>query len=67
MCSDKTCERRVHCYRYRALANEYRQSYFMDSPREGASCSAYDSTSDCDDRHLTPMDELEPATEASDE
>ena len=59
MCKDQECPRRVHCYRYRAKANLYRQSYFMESPREGDKCEAYQTTSGWDDRNLTPMKELE--------
>lgn len=34
MCMDNNCQSRFQCYRYMAKPNEYRQSYFMNSPKE---------------------------------
>lgn len=59
MCADAECPSRVHCYRFRAIPNEYRQSY-MDFKHEGERCEAYSSTSGWDDRHLAPMSEIDP-------
>ena len=33
-CNDQLCPSRKKCYRFTAPANEYRQSYFMVTPRE---------------------------------
>ena len=38
MCRDKTCKIKESCYRYTAKPNEYRQAYFMQSPRTTAGC-----------------------------
>jgi len=32
MCANRTCSQSSQCYRFRAVPNEYRQSYFMGSP-----------------------------------
>ena len=34
MCNDKECDRKDICYRYTAKPNEYRQSYFGESPKQ---------------------------------
>jgi len=31
-CMGKDCTKRVNCYRYRALSNPERQSFYRDSP-----------------------------------
>lgn len=41
MCDDKECPKRKECYRYMAIPNEYRQSYFADSPRKGDGCDEF--------------------------
>lgn len=35
MCSYTPCPKRSGCYRYRAIPNEHRQSYFMGKPPHG--------------------------------
>lgn len=61
MCRDQKCPSRVHCYRYRAVPNPYRQSYFVDPGRgERERCEEYwptDGFRICD---MLPMEELEP-------
>ena len=39
MCPDKACPDRGDCYRAQAPANQYRQAYFMTSPRDGTTCT----------------------------
>ena len=66
MCLDTECPSRVHCYRFRAIPNQYRQSYFVDTQREGKpKCDHYWSASGWDDRSLRKMSEIEikPETE----
>lgn len=41
MCRDTDCKQRKQCYRYTAHACEYRQSYFVESPREGKECKHF--------------------------
>lgn len=41
MCQDKACPERSNCYRAQAKPSEYRQSYFMTSPRDGEKCTHY--------------------------
>ena len=58
MCHDKTCTKRKDCYRYRAQANEFRQSYFMGSPKnEDGSCDHHCPVQAGD--RLTPLEELD--------
>ena len=33
MCMDMSCSEKLSCYRYSAVANPYRQAYFVKSPR----------------------------------
>lgn len=40
-CDDKSCPMKNECYRYRAISSEYRQSYFMDSPRNEDNCDMF--------------------------
>ena len=44
-CSDEECPMKETCYRYTAKANEYRQSYFTNSPKvkklTGYDCDYY--------------------------
>ena len=58
MCLDQECPSRVHCYRYRAKPNEYRQAY-ATYKHEGERCWAYTSVSGWDDFSLVPMSVLE--------
>lgn len=41
MCQDKDCPMKDHCYRYTAIANEYYQSYFTESPRKDLQCDEF--------------------------
>lgn len=41
MCLDHECPMKLKCYRYTAPVNEYRQSYFTDSPRKGDECTDF--------------------------
>ena len=38
MCNDFSCPKFDKCYRAQAKPSEYRQSYFMDSPRDVNGC-----------------------------
>lgn len=64
MCTDKDCPSRVHCYRYRARVNQYRQSY-MRPERAGEKCDYYWSTNGWSDSNLTPMTDIEKDSEGS--
>jgi hypothetical protein len=46
MCRDETCKKRERCYRFTARACEYRQSYFVDSPRTGKECKYFSDNED---------------------
>lgn len=39
MCRDNECPMRGDCYRKLAPINEYRQAFFIASPREGDKCT----------------------------
>jgi hypothetical protein len=41
MCDGKNCDLSLTCYRYTAKPNEYRQSYFTESPIENGECEHY--------------------------
>lgn len=41
MCMDNECPQNKTCYRYNAIPNEFRQSYFANSPRKGEDCEYY--------------------------
>lgn len=43
MCSGQDCLIKAKCYRFRALPNPYRQSYFMKSPcnEAGTECEHF--------------------------
>lgn len=41
MCAGGTCPSKDQCYRYRAVPNEYRQSYFMTPPLEDGKCEYF--------------------------
>ena len=38
MCRDSKCPQRNNCYRYLAIPNPYRQSYFVESPKKMDGC-----------------------------
>lgn len=42
MCDDASCPMKEDCYRYRAVPSQFRQSYFLDSPREGDKCIEFE-------------------------
>ena len=41
MCNGVGCEAKHTCYRYTAKPNEYRQSYFLETPKDGDVCAQY--------------------------
>jgi len=43
MCDGKDCPLREKCYRFTAFANQWRQSYFMETPynKEENKCDEY--------------------------
>ena len=41
MCKGDGCETKFTCYRFTAKPNEYRQSYFMESPIKDGGCEYY--------------------------
>ena len=41
MCKDTACPKAKDCYRMNAPINEYWQSYFMNSPRQGDKCECF--------------------------
>ena len=41
MCRDEDCPKKDTCYRFTAIANEWRQAYFMKSPRDKDKCNHY--------------------------
>lgn len=41
MCNGKNCDLRQTCYRYKAKPNEYRQSYFVETPIKNGECDKY--------------------------
>ena len=41
MCDDKTCEKRKTCYRFMGIPNNFRQTYFLTSPKEEERCDEY--------------------------
>lgn len=42
MCDNKKCELRVNCYRYRAIPNEYIQSYGSFNSENKKDCEYYE-------------------------
>lgn len=38
MCNGEGCPVKESCYRFMAIANEYRQSYFLSSPIKDGKC-----------------------------
>lgn len=40
-CNDKKCKLKEQCYRFTAENNEFRQSYFLESSRQGNKCSYF--------------------------
>lgn len=41
MCEDKSCPMNGKCYRYLAIPSKYRQSYFIESPRQDERCEYF--------------------------
>lgn len=41
MCKGTDCPSANDCYRFRAIPNEYRQSYFMNPPLEDGKCDYF--------------------------
>ena len=41
MCSGEGCKPKETCYRYKAIPNEYRQSYFTQPPIVNNTCEYY--------------------------
>ncbi len=41
MCQNQTCSKRMTCYRFRAIPNEFRQSYGMFKPNKEGECEYY--------------------------
>jgi hypothetical protein len=57
MCSDEKCPHRMKCYRYRAIPNGDRQSWFTESPRVFKTCLHF-SQIYTGNPHLIPESEL---------
>ena len=41
MCNDQKCPQKERCYRFTAIPNPYRQSYFMSSPKSMDGCQYF--------------------------
>lgn len=41
MCKGEGCPFKNNCYRYKAKANEYRQSFFVEPPIKNNKCDFY--------------------------
>ena len=41
MCRDLKCPMKLTCYRHTAPENQFRQSFFSESPREEGKCESY--------------------------
>jgi hypothetical protein len=41
MCVGTNCPHKETCYRYTATPNEFRQSYFMETPIKDGKCDMY--------------------------
>ena len=41
MCNGIGCEAKETCYRYKAIPNEHRQSYFLEPPIKNNGCEYY--------------------------
>jgi hypothetical protein len=41
MCDDKECPMKEQCYRYTAKPNEFRQAYFVNSPKKMDGCDYF--------------------------
>lgn len=41
MCEGRDCPIKESCYRYTAKPNEFRQSYFVDTPYKDGECEHY--------------------------
>lgn len=46
MCSGGDCPLKETCYRYKAIPNELRQSFFSHPPYKGNECDHYDKVYD---------------------
>ena len=42
MCKDVECSKKYKSYRFMAIPSEYRQAYFVGTPREGKECEYFD-------------------------
>lgn len=49
MCMDMSCSERLSCYRYQAIPNPHKQSYFAESPRKMDGCPYYSKVRDTDE------------------
>lgn len=47
MCLNNECPKRNDCYRYRAVANEYQQSYGPFKPDDDGECKKFIDIADC--------------------
>ena len=60
MCSGKNCEIKNECYRYRAIPNEFRQSWFADNDLyKYGSCDFFTSVKGWPDSYLREVEELD--------
>jgi hypothetical protein len=41
MCRDEHCKRHLKCHRMTAPVTEFRQAYFVNSPRQGKKCDFF--------------------------
>lgn len=59
MCDDKKCPFRKKCYRFRAMPNEYHQTYFAGSPRSSEQhCDYFWDITGYDRKRLRPLKDL---------
>ncbi len=47
MCDDEKCHLKKICYRFRAIPNEHRQSYFLQTPRKDYECDYFYPIEEC--------------------
>jgi hypothetical protein len=62
MCNDYSCPKFDQCYRAQAKPSEYRQSYFMESPRSMDGCQYFSPLEETDEnssRHRGKLNENE--------
>lgn len=55
-CNGNGCPKRDTCYRYTAMPNKYRQSYFVSEPNDGAVCNEYVKAYPIDEADFPPPD-----------